>query len=59
MIIFKMVLNDLLNIFTFNLIELILSPMASISHLMSYGGPDFIAMLQKNNKMTRILFYFC
>ena len=26
---------------------------------MIYGGPDFIEMLQKNNKMTCFFHYFC
>ena len=29
-----------------------LTPQPSISHFMTYGGPEFIKMIQKNNIMT-------
>ena len=34
----------------------ILTPHASISHFMTYGGPEFIKMIPKNNKMTLLFF---
>ena len=36
----------------------ILTLRAPISHFMTYGGPEFIKMIQKNNKMTCIIFFF-
>ena len=35
----------------------ILTPHASISHFMTYGGPEFIKMIPKNNKMTYFFFF--
>ena len=32
----------------------ILTPQASISHFMTYGGPECIKMIQKNNIMIHI-----
>ena len=34
----------------------ILTPQASISHSMPYGGPEFNKMIQKNNILTCIFF---
>ena len=36
--------------------KLILAPQATISHFMTYGGPEFITMIQKNNIVTCIIF---
>ena len=37
----------------------ILTPQAPISHFMTYGGTEFIKMIQKNNKITCTYFYLC
>ena len=37
----------------------ILTPQAPISHSMTFGGPEFIKMIQKNNKITYIYIFTC
>ena len=37
----------------------ILTPQAPISHFKTCIGPEFIKMIQKNNKITYIYFYLC
>ena len=42
------------DILPLNLMNPILSPQALISHFMTYGGPGFIKIIQKNNTLTCI-----
>ena len=37
----------------------ILTPQAPISTFMTYGGSEFIKMIQKNNKISFIYFNLC
>ena len=39
--------------------KLMLAPHATISHFLTYGGPKFIKMIQKNNILPGIIFYEC
>ena len=51
-----MVLNNVLDSFTSYSYETNIKVQASISHFMTDGGPDFVEMIQKENKMACIFF---